>query len=71
MAIFKKKDRKQHELSYLFDTKQKPNKTGSLDIRYGTIQINPFSTNVPLTDKPGWFLQAKCHSSTGAFQTFS
>ena len=33
--------------------------------------IKQFSTNVPLTDKPGsWFLLAKCHSSTGVFQTF-
>ena len=71
MAIFKKKDCKQHEFSYLFDTKQKPNKTGSLDIRYGTIQINPFSTNVPLTDKPGsWFLPAKCLKNTYGRVTF-
>ena len=26
-----------------------------------TSKLNPFSTNVPLTDKPGsWFLLAKC-----------
>ena len=32
--------------------------------------IDPFSTNVRLTDKPGsWFLLEKCYSSTGAFQT--
>ena len=35
------------------------------------IEHNSFSTNVPLTDKPDtWFLLAKCHSSTGVFQTF-
>ena len=33
--------------------------------------INPFLTNVPLTDKPdSWFLLAKCHSSKGVFQMF-
>ena len=42
-----------------------------LDKTYDIFSINPFSTNVPLMLKPGsWFLLAKCHSSTGVFQTF-
>ena len=31
----------------------------------GGIVVNPFSTNVPLMDKPGdWFLLAKCLKNT-------
>ena len=33
--------------------------------------LNPFSTNVPFTDKPGsWFLLAKCLKNTCRRMTF-
>ena len=36
------------------------------------LEINPFSTNVPLTDKPGsWFLLTKCQKNTCGGVTFS
>ena len=35
------------------------------------LKFNPFSTNVPLTDKPGsWFLLAKCLKNTCGRVTF-
>ena len=38
---------------------------------YGFTTLNPFSTNVPLTDKPGsWFSLAKCLKNTCGRVTF-
>ena len=52
----------------VFITQTKPFNVGSKNKIFSQFRLglNPFSTNVPLMDKPGcWFLLAKCLKNSG------